>query len=173
MALYFYIEDGAIYGGAQALPVKWRDKGDISGWSDAALRAEGWFPRVVVDNRIAGEQEIDSTAEIREGKEGVYVLQTLRSQPLLARPLEEVVAEFKQRLFAMYDEKAAERDYRDRDSVMLRAGYVGPYQKEGIAFALWVDACDQYGYAVLDNAKANGVVPTWEVFAASLPVLQW
>lgn len=72
-----YIEDGRIVGGPKALPDNWRDKGDISGWDAKALKAEGWLPNIVDDQRKPGEVD----AGWSDVLEADRVVQTLRSQP--------------------------------------------------------------------------------------------
>lgn len=162
-------DDGCICGGPQALPTNWRDKGDISDWSTKELRAEGWLPNMVNDQRKPGEIDAGWTDELRED----CVIQTLHSRPAPERSIEEVTAEFKQRLFSLYDAKAAEKDYRDRDSVMLRAGYPGPYREEATLYAQWIDACDEHGYTVLAKAQSGGEIPSWEDFCSGLPKAPW
>lgn len=125
-----------------------------------------WLPVEVADLREKGWPDAGAQYE----RDGPRVLLTLRSQ----KPtLEEVTAEFKQRLFSLYDAKAAEKDYRDRDSVMLRAGYPGPYREEATLYAQWIDACDEHGYAVLAKAQSGGAIPSWEDFCSGLPKAPW
>ncbi len=62
--MHAYTENAIMFGGPQALPTNWRDKGDISGWSAEALRAEGWLPIRVIDNTAAGQIVITSTFAI-------------------------------------------------------------------------------------------------------------
>ncbi|MDX9956433.1 MAG: hypothetical protein RBT75_20220, partial [Anaerolineae bacterium] len=87
---------------------------------------------------------------------------------------EEVVADFDAKLLALFDEKAAEKRYDNRITCALRAGYSGPFQADGVAFAQWMDACNAHCYAVLDDVNAGlRPIPTWDVLRAELPVLVW
>lgn len=77
-------------------------------------------------------------------------------------------------LESLYDTKAKERHYDNRFTCALRAGYAGPFQAEGIAFAVWMDTCNATGYTVLAEVQAGQrPVPTLEEFLALLPVLTW
>lgn len=57
-------------------------------------------------------------------------------------------------LEAHYDAKARERRYDNRLTCALRAGYAGPFQAEGTAFAVWMDNCNAYAYTVLAQVEA-------------------
>ncbi len=73
-----------------------------------------------------------------------------------------------------YDARAAERRYTSRFTCALRAGYPGPFQAEGIAFASWMDACNAYAYEVLAAVlSGDRAVPTLEQLLAELPALTW
>ena len=75
---------------------------------------------------------------------------------------------------AFFDHKAAEKNYDSRLTCTLRAGYAGPYQAEGLAFALWMDACNVHAYTVLSQVQAGKrETPTVDVLLAELPALVW
>ncbi len=85
-----------------------------------------------------------------------------------------LVARYDSALTAHLDKVAAERRYDNRITCSLRAGYPGPYQAEGIAFATWMDTCLYSAYILLQEIQAGtAAIPTVEKFIASLPVLQW
>ncbi len=68
------------------------------------------------------------------------------------------------------DAVAKEHRYNDRFTFALRAGYVGPFQAEGVAFAQWMDSINAQAYKLLQDVQAGTVqAPTVEEFIASLP----
>jgi len=96
----------------------------------------------------------------------------LRSGVLIDLPssLEEYDAALTQHLYAT----AQERRYSDRISCSVRAGYVGPFQAEGIAFATWMDTCNAIGYTMLSEYQ-QGLIPqpTIAEMLAALPEMAW
>lgn len=103
--------------------------------------------------------------------------QTYRVEQLPLSPEETIgilVRRYDAALTAHLDKVAAERRYDNRITCSLRAGYPGPYQAEGIAFATWMDTCLYAAYELLQKIQAGtAAIPTVEEFIASLPVLQW
>jgi len=85
------------------------------------------------------------------------------------------VADFVAALEAHYDAKAQERSYDNRLTCALRAGYPGPFQGEGTAFAVWMDTCNAYAYTVLDSVQAGqrAMPATPAALIAELPALVW
>jgi hypothetical protein len=87
---------------------------------------------------------------------------------------DEIIAELTSALESHYDAVAQERRYDNRLTCALRAGYVGPFQAEGQAFAVWMDTCNAYGYQVMQDVLAKlRPVPTAEELIAELPVMIW
>lgn len=77
---------------------------------------------------------------------------------------------YEQRLDNHLDSVAQVNRYNDRFTFALRAGYTGPYQAEGIAFAQWMDACNVQAYTLLQSVLAGTVpAPTLDEFVAELP----
>lgn len=73
-----------------------------------------------------------------------------------------------------YDKTAQDRKYDNRYTCALRAGYAGPFQAEGIAFAQWMDACNAQCYTMLEQVQAGAIpLPTIEEVIAGLPELTW
>lgn len=69
------------------------------------------------------------------------------------------------------DSVAREHRYNDRFTFALRAGYTGPFQAEGVAFAQWMDAINAQAYQLLTDVQAGTTpAPSVEDFIASLPV---
>lgn len=86
----------------------------------------------------------------------------------------EIVTELTLALEAYYDEKARDKRYDNRLTCALRAGYIGPFQAEGIAFATWMDTCNAYGYQVLAECLAGTrTTPTEAELIAELPAMAW
>lgn len=85
------------------------------------------------------------------------------------------VADFEAALDAHLDAKAHERRYTDRFTCALRAGYTGPFQAEGIAFAQWMDNCNAYAYQLLSDVQAGNRQPPASIaaFIEELPDLVW
>jgi len=92
--------------------------------------------------------------------------------PPPAPPL--TLADYDAALTAHLDAVAQTRRYADRVSCSVRAGYVGPFQAEGIAFAQWMDACNATGYSMLEDFQ-KGIIPqpTIAEMIAALPAMVW
>jgi hypothetical protein len=87
---------------------------------------------------------------------------------------EQIILQYTAALEAMYDEKANERRYDNRFTCALRAGYPGPFQAEGIAFATWMDSCNALGYQILAEVQSGQrPVPTILQFLSEMPVMEW
>ncbi len=88
---------------------------------------------------------------------------------------EMIIKAFTLALDNLLDRKAQEKGYDNRVTCSLRAGYPGPFQQEGIAFAQWMDQCYQLGYQILNDVKAGLREPpqTIEEFLSELPDFQW
>ena len=84
------------------------------------------------------------------------------------------VSDYVAAMEALYDTKAKERRYDNRLTCALRAGYPGPFQAEGQAFAIWMDNCNALGYQIMDEVLAGQrPVPTVPELIAELPGLEW
>lgn len=77
-------------------------------------------------------------------------------------------------LTAHLDSVARQKRYADRISCSVRAGYPGPFQAEGIAFATWMDTQNAKGYQMLSDFQ-NGLIqqPTIEEFISQLDPMEW
>jgi hypothetical protein len=109
---------------------------------------------------------------------GVVHTKQQQEQEALAKAAEEklqqTVKTYEAAIDSFFDQKAKEKGYDSRITCALRAGFVGPFQQEGIAFAQWMDNCYSYIYQVLEQVKANTrPQPTIEELLAELPVLTW
>lgn len=79
------------------------------------------------------------------------------------------IARYEAALDAFLDSVARSHRYNDRFTFALRAAYPGPYQKEGLAFAQWMDGCNVAGYALLTSVETLTDLPSVEEFLESLP----
>lgn len=89
-------------------------------------------------------------------------------------PVMPTLEEYDAALTSHLDSVAQQRRYADRISCAVRAGYPGPFQGEGVAFATWMDNCNAIGYQMLADFQ-NGLIPqptVGEVIAA-LPPMVW
>lgn len=76
---------------------------------------------------------------------------------------------------SLFDTTAQARRYDNRITCALRAGYTGPFQAEGQAFATWMDTCNALGYTLLGEVQA-GTRPmpaTVSEALALLPAMVW
>lgn len=89
-------------------------------------------------------------------------------------PPEQIIADLTRALEAYYDTTAHERRYDNRLTCALRAGFAGPFQSEGTAFAIWMDTCNAHCYQVMLDCQ-NGIrgIPSAEELIAELPKLIW
>lgn len=73
-----------------------------------------------------------------------------------------------------YDTKAQERRYDNRLTCAIRAGYAGPFQAEGTAFAIWMDTCNALGYQIMAAVMTGArTPPTIGELISELPALMW
>lgn len=86
----------------------------------------------------------------------------------------QIESEYTAHLEVFYDSKAKERRYDNRITCALRAGYPGPFQPEGLAFALWMDDCNRHCYGVMEDVVAGErPLPSKAELIAELPMLEW
>jgi hypothetical protein len=74
-----------------------------------------------------------------------------------------------------YDTVAQSKQYDNRTTCSMRAGYEGPYQSEAIAFAQWMDSCNQTAYIIYEQIKSGERQPfdSEQEFLDSFPELIW
>ena len=76
------------------------------------------------------------------------------------------VAEIVAAMESLFDATAQSRRYDNRITCALRAGYVGPFQAEGLAFATWMDNCNATAYQMLAQVQAGTMAMPATVDAA-------
>jgi hypothetical protein len=122
---------------------------------------------IVVDSLDALPNLVDATgANIGDSYEnGVF------TRPPAPVP---TLADYDAALTAHLDAEARKRNYADRISAAVRAGYPGPFQQEGIAFATWMDGCNAIGYQMLADFQAGNIPqPTVQEVLDALPEMEW
>lgn len=86
--------------------------------------------------------------------------------------IEQISIVLQARVQQYMDAQARLRRWDNIRSAAIRAGYPGPYQAEGIAYATWMDACWAHCYQVLADVVAGlRLVPTEAELIAELPQL--
>ena len=88
---------------------------------------------------------------------------------------ETVIRNLTLKLEEFYDTKAKEKNYDNRITCALRAGLTGsPFQPEGLAFGVWMDNCNLYGYKVIQTClHGEREIPTGTQLISELPELVW
>lgn len=99
-------------------------------------------------------------------------------EPVVVPPAEPTEQEIQdaltQALNMHLDSVAAQRRYDSRFTCALRAGFPGPFQAEGLAFAAFMDECNMVGYTMMKRAKAGEIpVPTDAQLIAAMPAMVW
>jgi hypothetical protein len=90
-------------------------------------------------------------------------------------PVPPALEDFDRALTAHLDATAQARRYDNRITCMVRAGFPGPFQAEGVAFATWCDTCNSVAYELMAEVQA-GVRPlpeTTQALIDMLPVMEW
>lgn len=91
--------------------------------------------------------------------------------PITPPTVDEIVAAME----VLFDTTAQSRRYDNRITCALRAGYVGPFQSEGLAFATWMDTCNATAYQMLAQVQAGTMAmpETIDAALAMLPEMVW
>lgn len=150
------------YTNADAIEATWVDENDVAIKCQAYSNAQ--MDMLRADLGADAAQYEDMIAEV----EATYV-------PPAPPSLEEQIAVFDAALVAHLDATARQRRYDNRVTCALRAGYPGPFQAEGIAFASWMDQCNALAYQLLAEVVA-GTRPMPESPQALIdlmPAMEW
>jgi hypothetical protein len=84
-------------------------------------------------------------------------------------------ADFEAALDAHLDATAQTRQWTDRITCALRAGYPNPWQEEGKAFGTWMDSCNAMAYLYMQQVQ-DGIIPlpsTTQELIDALPPMVW
>ena len=130
------------YTNADALEATWVDENDVVIKRHAY--SNGQMDMLRADLGADAAQYEDMIAEVA----ATYV-------PPAPPSIEEQIAVFDAALVAHLDATARERRYDNRITCAMRAGYPGPFQAEGIAFASWMDQCNSLAYNLLAEVVAG------------------
>ena len=97
--------------------------------------------------------------------------------PVVPKPTqEEIIAEYELELDNFLDGVAQSYRFKDRRSLAQRAAAPPDtqWQALGYAFFGWMEGCNTFAYALLNQVIAGEVpMPTKEEFIASLPAFVW
>ena len=128
---------------------------------------------IVVDSLDVFPDLIEATTE--GGIGWTWDGTTLTAPPAPVPTMDQIVAEFDTALTDHLDSTAKQKRYDNRITCMVRAGFAGPFQAEGQAFATWCDNCNIMAYQMLAAVQA-GTAPMPEspqAFIATLPAMVW
>lgn len=123
----------------------------------------------------AVEITVEEHQALLEGQsQGKLIQADANGKPVLADPpaptQAQIITQYESALDAHLDSVAKAHRYNDRFSFALRAGFAGPYQAEGVAFATWMDTCYVQAFAMLQEVlDGTAGQPTVEDFIAALP----
>lgn len=179
--MYAKVENNVVVRYPYSVADLWRDNPQTSfplNLSDAALAEWGM---VVVAS--AEQPSYDPLTQVLEEGDPAQLdgVWTQQWNVRTATPEEQAqatqarITEFEQALDAHLDTTAQAKRYNDRFTCALRAGYAGPFQAEGAAFAVWMDQCNAQAYALMQSVL-DGTAPapdTVEAFIATLPPMVW
>lgn len=85
-----------------------------------------------------------------------------------------IIKEYTDALTRHLDAVAQAKNYDNRITCAVRAGYAGPFQAEGQAFAAWMDTCNALGYQVMADVLAGNIpMPTAQGLIDMLPDMEW
>lgn len=84
------------------------------------------------------------------------------------------MADYDKAMTDLFDTTAQTKHYDNRITCALRAGYSGPFQPEGVAFAQWMDACNEAGYQIMAQVLAGQITqPSVAELLALFPAIVW
>ena len=141
------------------------------------LAEVGVFP---VMSSARPEVQVDQTVDSADpvNLDGVWTQQwVVRPATPAERAANEaaLLAQYDQALAWLFDSTAQARRYDNRLTCAMRAGYAGPFQAEGQAFARWMDACNAQAYSLLAQVQAGeaSAPASVQAFLATLPAMTW
>lgn len=127
---------------------------------------EGYFDGIEGRFHPAFVWVASATAQIGDVYDGNSFSSTPKPSP--------TVEDYDRALTKHLDAVASQRRYDNRITCALRAGYPGPFQAEGAAFASWMDTCNAQAYQLMLDVQAGLVEqPSIEAMIAALPPMQW
>lgn len=114
-------------------------------------------------------------APVRDGARYVRGWTVVELSPLQIQANQDaLIGTYTSAMDRLFDETAQQKNYDNRVTATLRAGYPGPFQAEGIAFGTWMDTCYAMGYQIMAEVLAGQrPMPTVDEFLALLPTMEW
>lgn len=70
-----------------------------------------------------------------------------------------IIEKYERALDDFLDSTAKRFRYDNRITFALRASFPGPWQEEGMAFAVWMDATNFYAFALIDKVNRGEEAP--------------
>ena len=93
---------------------------------------------------------------------------------VVALPDAQIIQNYTDALTKYLDSVAQAKKYDDRITCAVRAGYPGPFQAEGQAFAAWMDAQNAKGYEIMGEVMSGArPLPTVVEFIGMLDPMVW
>jgi hypothetical protein len=106
-------------------------------------------------------------------KDDAWVIDPSLQAELAAQEQAALIKRYEGALDAHLDSVAHTHRYTDRFTFALRAGYPGPYQAEGVAYAQWMDACNVQAFSLLQRVlSGQEALPSLEAFIGALPTFK-
>lgn len=134
--------------------IKWRD-----GWTEIVRALGTYTPEIPA---TFDEQGNELTPAVPGYWTEGAVVETIEHPPHTPDPYVpppvDMVAEITKAMDALFDVTAQSKHYDNRITCTLRAGYPGPFQAEGTAFASWMDTQNAKAYQMLADVQA-GTMP--------------
>lgn len=85
------------------------------------------------------------------------------------------VEQLQEALTEHLDRTAQARNWDNRITCMVRAGFDGPFRAEAAAFSKWADTCNATAYKMLAEVQAGkrGMPKTVDEFLKEMPEMVW
>lgn len=136
------------------------------------LTGEGYVIRNGTDKVPTNLPWCEANAEYQEYAAWLAAGNT--PEPADPLPQDDVIALYTAAMDELFNATAQAKRYDNRVTCALRAGYPGPFQAEGLAFAQWMDACNALGYQVMAEVlSGQRPMPTVPAFLDLLPQVEW
>lgn len=134
-------------------------------------------PQPTVDTITQGVREI-TPVQVNGNWQQAWEIYALDAETVAinqAKAKADLVAQYDHALAKHLDTVAQSKRYDNRTTCALRAGYAGPFQAEGQAFATWMDTCNATAYQWWSEIEAGAkpMFASTEAFIAELPAISW
>lgn len=148
--------------------------GDLS--TTEELKSAGFYiPTMEIpDHDPDFEEAVPGDIVLEEGKYKLtYTVVEKSMTP--ERKTQLYVQRFDRILTDLFMRTANDKRYDSHITCALRAGYPGPFQEEGIAFASWMDSCNALAYQLMAEviADTKPMPANAEEFLSNFPPMVW